>query len=105
MDVITPLVLTRRGTNFGGTSALAIPRLNLTGLRLFGQAAFVHKPSNAFGLVFSNGVEMLIGSPNQTPSRAIGAYDSNAATGAFAVRTNANRNPGGIVVQWRGTFN
>jgi len=106
MDLVAPMTLSGSGGSYMANVSVPLPgALNLNGLALFGQALFVDKPSNALGLVFSEAVEMVVGSNTSQPSNAVAAYDSTATSGSFAIRVNTNPNPGGIVVQWTGTFN
>ncbi|MFQ5504894.1 MAG: hypothetical protein ACE5F1_08885 [Planctomycetota bacterium] len=105
MDIIVVLVLRSQGTAFGGSVSLPIPNVNLAGIGVFGQAIFADRPSNPMGLVFSNGVEMRMGSKNASQARSVGAYDSSAATGFLTVRNSSSLLPGGIVVQLQGSLN
>jgi len=82
LDLMAPLVLTQQASGYAGQAMVPIPADSaFIGLNVFGQAIFVDPPSNALNLVFSNGVQFVVG--EIVPTQILGTSSSTAATGFF----------------------
>ena len=103
MDLILPLALTQdtNAATFSGRSGTLIPPVReALGLPLFGQAVIVDQQSNALGLVFSNGVEMVVTRTPISPMQLLYSNDSSSRTGLFTL--TANGGLGGLVTRFGG---
>jgi hypothetical protein len=97
MFLLSPVKLAAQGSTWSGSSSLAIPANPLyTGLTLYGQMLFVDPPSNALGLVASDGVAMTAGT-TPPPFQMVAHYQAANATGRVYTT--------GFVLQLTGVFN
>lgn len=103
IDLSLPLVqrLDPKGL-YAGSAWLDIPKITLppSGVRLYAQAIFADATSNALGLVFSNGVDMLIDPQPGAPSNCMASASPTSATGSSAIRWGGPN--GGPVIQLKG---
>jgi len=98
MDLVVPLVLQPFFIGWGGSVSIPLPDVaGLDQKQVFGQAMFIDPKSNALGIVFSNRVDMTIGS-GLLFTQQIVSDDPTAAEGEDTLE------PMGNVVQLRGVF-
>lgn len=91
------LPLALAGGAWGGSVSLPVPAQSwLAGLKLYGQAFFVDPPSNALGLVLSQGVDYTLGFMGPV-MQMCGSYDPLAQTGSLTTHA--------VVTQFTGVFN
>ena len=99
LDLVSPLALKQVGSSWTGGITGPIPNSKaLSGLTVFAQALFVDASSNAAGVVWSNGVAMMIG--GRPPSQTLMESNSSKASGFFLF----GRNVGGPVIRLRGSL-
>lgn len=102
-DIMFPIP-TRRiaATSFSARAVLPLPNLvALEGATLYGQTFFLDIPSNALGLVFSNGTRMTLGKGKAAPFQTVHGLNTNFPHGGFAFFGKT----GGPIPRLTGSFN
>jgi len=98
MELVLPLPLRGMFIGYGGSTRLPIPRIaGLGGLEMFSQSIFLDQKANRLGLVFSNRVDMKMGS-GQRFTQQIVSEDSTSAKGSRLGEAIGN------VIQFAGMF-
>jgi len=96
IDLALPLVMQAGRGGWEARSALPIPYHPwFNGFQIFAQAIFVDQPSNALGLVFSQGLQLTVS--EDSAGTLLGHYDSTSATGYLTTRQ-------GLVIEFTGVF-
>lgn len=96
------LPLVQQGATWGGSVSLPIPNLAWLGAQMvFGQLMSIDPPSNGLGIVLSNGMQLVLGTPSHF-TQTLGASDSTATQGFFMF--GGAGDAGGPVVQFGGTI-
>jgi hypothetical protein len=87
---------------WASTALLSVPNdARLTGATVFAQSFLVDPTANQFGVVFSRGLALGIGSAGDQVSAQVGTHDPLAQDGWYALGTGA---AGGAVVEFAGVF-
>jgi len=102
LDLVLPLPVAKDATGlFGGSTRVPVPPAPwAAGATIYAQAAFFDQPSNAAGLVWSNGVESRTSQTPISPLQSLYADDSTAASGFFPITGFGGM--GGLVTQFKG---
>lgn len=87
-DLVVPLTPGKNGAAFEVNALVPVPGVTLTTqVSLFAQFLFVDPSTNPLGLVGSSALELKIDPKVGSPSQSVGAIDSSATRGVFALGT------------------